>query len=259
MVGYQAESLLAACFEYGITMHSTFTGLAAYCGNLLLHPDDAMRRRAEAWFEKAIDLSARIEATATGGHVGALCVPDWRDEQRCAFLEASLNESLSRLAVRATRASLTGFYVEAMTVEREPSPLDQMEGLCDPGDADHAAIQLCLDVGHQCVFGRDADERDPYTWLRRLGSKSLVVHLQQSDETGNHHWPFTSERNAEGRIEAEAVLAALDASGAENAYLLLEMIHPFETPDDSVLSDLKASVEYWEDALRTHGSVRQGW
>src|SRR6516164_6782631 len=39
----EAERLRAACDAAGLTLHSTFTGLAAYSSNLLLHPDPAAR------------------------------------------------------------------------------------------------------------------------------------------------------------------------------------------------------------------------
>ncbi len=66
------------------------------------------------------------------------------------------------------------------------------------GDADHVPIALCLDVGHMCVPGTSGPDRDPYSWLRELGSVAPVVQLQQSDADGDHHWPFTAERNASG-------------------------------------------------------------
>ena len=37
----QADRVRAACAAAGLTLHSTFTGLAAYSSNLLLHPDPA--------------------------------------------------------------------------------------------------------------------------------------------------------------------------------------------------------------------------
>ena len=53
----EAERLRAACAAVGLTLHSTFTGLAAYSSNLLLHPDPAARERARAWYRRAIDFT----------------------------------------------------------------------------------------------------------------------------------------------------------------------------------------------------------
>ena len=97
------------------------------------------------------------------------------------------------------------------------------------------------------------DDRDPYVWLRELGRAAPVVQLQQSDAEGDHHWPFTPERNAAGRIDADRLLDALDEGGAEDTALILEVIPPFEQEDAGVLDDMLASVEYWREALTRRG------
>jgi D-erythrulose 1-phosphate 3-epimerase len=109
--------------------------------------------------------------------------------------------------------------------------------------------RLGLDVGHQCVPGTTGPDRDPYAWLERLGGRAPVVQLQQSDAAADHHWPFTRQRNATGRIEADQALAALDASGASGTALILQVIPPFEQDDDEVVRELEESVAYWRAAL----------
>jgi hypothetical protein len=104
-----------------------------------------------------------------------------------------------------------------------------------------------------CVPGTVGDERDPYVWARALGTVSPVVQLQQSDAEGDHHWPFTAAANAAGRIEADRLLDALEASGAAEIALILEVIPPFEQDDDAVIADMAASVAYWRDALARRG------
>lgn len=99
-------------------------------------------------------------------------------------------------------------------------------------------------------------ERDPYAWLRALGGRAAVVHLQQSSADGDHHWPFTAACNAAGRIEAGRVLAALEAAGATDAVLVLEVMPPFEAEDGRVLADLRESVAYWRAALSEHATAR---
>jgi hypothetical protein len=58
--------------------------------------------------------------------------------------------------------------------------------------------------------------------------------------------------SATGIIEAARVLAALDASGAADVALILEIIPPFEQDDDQVLDDLRQSVDYWRAGLAEH-------
>jgi hypothetical protein len=121
--------------------------------------------------------------------------------------------------------------------------------LISDGDSGHVPITLCLGVGHQCVPGTTGDDRDPYAWLEQLGGAASVVQLQQSDAQGDHHWPFTSETNALGRISADRVLGALSRSGAQEVALILEVIPPFEADDDVVLHELRQSVDYWRAAM----------
>ena len=245
----QAQRVKDTCARFGLTLHSSFTGLAAYSSNFLLDPDIALRQQAEAWYRSAIAFTAAAGGHATGGHVGAFSVTEWRDAKRRRGREQDLIDSLRRLAAEARTAGLTELYVENLAAAREPSTMDGVARLLTNGDASHVPIKLCLDVGHQCVPGTSGAERDPYAWLERLGSKAPVVQLQQSDAEGDHHWPFTPALNARGRIDADRVLAALDRSGADEVFLILEVIPPFEQDDDQVLDDMVASARYWRDAL----------
>jgi D-erythrulose 1-phosphate 3-epimerase len=245
----QAQRVKQACERFGLSLHSTFTGLAAYSSNLLLDPDPAVRQQAERWYESAIAFTAAVGGRATGGHVGAFSVSDWRDPKRRREREQGLIASLRRLAAEARSAQLSELYIENLAAAREPSTMDGVARLLTDGDPAHVPIRLCLDVGHQCVPGTSGAERDPYVWLEGLGSKAPVVQLQQSDAEGDHHWPFTASFNARGRIEAGRVLDALDRSGAEEVALILEVIPPFEQNDEQVLDDMVASAAYWRDAL----------
>ena len=125
--------------------------------------------------------------------------------------------------------------------------------LLTEGDAERVPIRLCLDVGHMCVPGTTGPDRDPYAWLRELGRAAPVVQLQQSDASGDHHWPFTPARNAAGRIDARHVLAALVDGGVTETALILEVIPAFEQADDEVLDDLERSVDHWREALVASG------
>jgi sugar phosphate isomerase/epimerase len=248
-----AAGVVEVARAHRLELHSTFTGLAAYSDNLLLHPDAEARARAETWFGAAIAYSAALGAHATGGHVGAFSVPDWTDEMRRRELWATLRESLSRLATEARRAGLEYLVVENLAAARAPSTMAMVGELLSPGGPDRTPIRLCLDVGHMCVPGSTGADRDPYAWLRALGPVSPIVQLQQSDTEGDHHWPFTPERNAAGRIDADRVIDALGEGGTLESALVLEIIPSFEQDDAEVLADLRASVDYWRDALERRG------
>jgi len=248
-VSRQATHVRDACTAAELRLHSTFTGLAAYSSNLLLHPDAEARRVAEEWYRRAIRFTAEVGGLATGGHVGAYSVADHRDPDRRAQLDRDLAGALDRLSAEARREGLQALYIENLAAAREPSTMAGVERYLSPGDADHVPIVLCLDVGHQCVPGTSGEERDPYAWLERMGGQAPIVQIQQSDEAGDHHWPFTPETERRGRIVPERVLEALELSGTSEVALILEVIPPFEQDDDQVVRDMVSSAERWREAL----------
>ena len=248
-----AEALARTIASAGLELHSTFTGLAAYSDNLLLGPEPAGRAASAGWFDAAVQWTAAAGGVATGGHVGAFSVADWTDPVRRAKLWADLQASLTGLAGTASNAGLEYLMIENLAAAREPSTMTMIRDLLMTGDEEHVPIRLCLDVGHMCVAGTVGADRDPYAWLRELGRDAPVIQLQQTDPDGDHHWPFTSERNAIGRIDADRILAALEDGAVDETALVLEVIPAFEQDDDAVLDDLVASADYWREALVRHG------
>lgn len=253
----QAAQLRAACARHDLILHSTFTGLAAYSSNLLLHPDPDARRRAVRWYQKVIDFTAEAGAGSTGGHVGAFSVADFADPARQASLEEELRDSLSALAEYGRTRGLTSLMIENLAASREPSTMHGVRSLLHAGDAARVPIVLCLDIGHQCVAGTTGDERDPYEWLQAFATAVHIVQIQQSDANADHHWAFTDEHNREGRIDAGRVLSALASAGDTDIALVLEIIPPFEQADDDVLADLVTSAAYWRQHL-DETSTRRG-
>ena len=248
-----AVAVRHAAMKHGLVVHSTFTGLVAYSANLLMHPDADARRAARIFLHRAITFTARVGGVATGGHVGAFSVADWEEPERRRRRWDDLRAALANLAHDARRAGLDYLVVENLASPREPSTMAMIRELLDDGDDLRVPVRLCLDLGHMCVPGTEGEDRDPYAWLRTFGRLAPMVQLQQSDADGDHHWPFTPERNAQGRIDADRVLDALGESGAEDVALILEVIPPFEQADEAVLDDLAASVGYWREALSRRG------
>ena len=249
----EAQTLVDAAAAGGLTINSTFTGLAAYSSNMLLGAEPSTRGAATAWFRRAIAFTGSIGATATGGHVGAFSVPDWRSDSRRHERWDDLRNALLDLAEDAHHHGLKALMVENLAAAREPSTMAMIRELLTDGDATHVPIRLALDLGHMCVPGTSGEDRDPYAWLRRLGRSAFEIQLQQSDESGDHHWPFTPEFNRAGRIDTDRVIDALGESGVQELALILEIIPAFEQDDDAVLDGLVASVDYWSEALSRRG------
>jgi len=248
-----AEQILEALSRYRLQADTTFTGLAAYSRNLLMHPDPERRRAAMDWYLAVIDLTARLGAKGTGGHVGAMSVPDWRDPGRRADRWSGLRQDLAELAGHAREAGLDYLLVENLASCREPSTIAGLETLLTDGDNEHVPVRLCLDLGHQCVSGTSGPDRDPYAWLQHFGSRLTEVQLQQSDGIADRHWPFSSEWNAVGHIDPGRVLDTLADSGAADVLLVLEVIPAFEQDDAQVIADLRSSAEQWVSALTERG------
>ena len=248
-----AVQIRSALGRYGLCAETMFTGLAAYSLNLLMHPDAARRRAAADWYLRFVDLAARAGARGAGGHVGAMSTPDWLDPARRADRWSGLRQSLAEIAAAAHAAGLEHLLVENLASHREPSTIAGLETLLTGGDAAHAPVRLCLDVGHQCVPGTTGADRDPYAWLAHFGGRLAEVQLQQSDGLADHHWPFTREHGETGIIDPGRVLDTLADAGAEDVLLVLEVVPAFEQDDEQVLADLRASAELWKAALTERG------
>jgi sugar phosphate isomerase/epimerase len=244
----EASRHRTALSKHGLTADSTFTGVNAYSTNLLLHPNRAGRASAQRWYERAIRFTAAIGGRGTGGHVGAYSVPDWSDARRREALNNELRTRLRALAGYSMRAGLSYFAVENLASVREPGTIKQVDALLTARDSEHVPVMVCVDVGHQCVPGMVPPDADPYAWLRHFARKACAIHLQQNDGT-DRHWPFTVERNATGVIDAERVLDALEAGGASDVLLVLEITEPPREPDTAVVDHLRESVAYWAAAI----------
>lgn len=248
----QATDVASACAAYALELHSTFTGLAAYSSNLMLHPDRDFRDRASGLYRRIIDFTAATGARSTGGHIGAFSVQDWADLPRREFLTGELRHRLRHLAEYAKSRGLESLMVENLASIREPSTIDGVVSLLAQGDHDAVPIVLCLDVGHPCASPASPGstmERNLRVWAGHIDPFAPVVQLQQSDGIADRHWPFTTTTNATGIIVPGALLDALDASGATDIALILEVIPPFEADDRTVLSDMAESLSYWRLAL----------
>jgi sugar phosphate isomerase/epimerase len=252
----QAAEIGRACEDYGLTLHSCFTGLGAYNRNLLLAPDSRLREAALEWYRRAFEFSAVLGCSYLGGHLGALSVREFENPELRRERTERLIEMVAKLTDYGRELGLRGFLVEPMPVARElTSTLADTEQLLEAlNDSAELPISLCLDLGHACAYDNEGADRDPYEWLSCFGDISPVIHLQQTDGHSDGHYPFTEQYNSRGIIEASAVLEALQASGLEETALVLEVIHAPEQREEQVLADLEESVNYWKKALEVNRS-----
>ena len=241
--------------EYGIRIFDYYTGLMPHCLNLLSHPDDEVRQQGFRWCEGAIRLATKMGTRGIGGHFDAISVRDWSDAGSYESRIDSLIKSLQALSVMAEQQGQDFILWEQMYVPSEvPFTIEQAEKLYrrvndKPGGV---PVYLTVDVGHSCChnYPHQKQDRDPYTWLKRFASVSPVIHLQQTTAKASCHWPFTTRYNQQGIIEAEKVLEAIEASGSQQNYLMLEIFHPLAASEEQVLAELTESVEYWRKYVK---------
>lgn len=245
--------ILDVAREYGVEIHSAFTGLAAYSFNLLMHPHPGLRADALDWYEKAIDMASKMNVVAVGGHVAAMTWSDYKDEKRRNLLISYLVESLKYLSIVAKSKGLRIFLWEPMPIVREPPcTIVEAKKLLEEVNKGNKGVPVkyCIDLGHACCpWVKDKESLNPYKWLEELGKDSPCIHIQQTDGKADRHWPFTEEYNKVGIIKPEKVIEALEKSGSKENYLFLEIIHPFEYKEDKVIEEIEISVKYWKEYL----------
>ena len=246
-----AEEVLKLAQAHNLFIHSSFTGLAVYSWSQLLHPIASMREAAETWYKRAIDFTARIGATGMGGHIGAFSVQDAHNRERKQMLLEELTTHLSALSRYAAHNGLNHLLFENMAATREFGyNIEEAQELTNLNTQGGVPLILCLDVGHPCALHTGTSSDDYLAWFAVPWQHLPIVHLQQTDRSGDHHWPFSGEYNTQGMIQAEKIIEAIQPwLLVGDVYLFLEPIHPFEAQDAIVLDELRESVAYWRAAL----------
>jgi sugar phosphate isomerase/epimerase len=224
----------------GVTVHSTFIGLAHYSFNQLLHPDPEVRDAAEVWLKRAYRFAANAGALRVGGPVGAIAARrDCRvadDIPKADYQDLIVR--MHRLAEAAKAEGLVELYVEPTPQRREwPWSVAQAVKMAD--DLADAVVPwtYCVDWGHgtfEPLYG--SYRAGMAEWFETLGAKIGAVHIQQSDFQYDRHWDFTEP----GRVDPKEAAALQRANGVE-APVFLEVLYPFERDDASVLDAVKRS------------------
>src|SRR5205085_242309 len=158
---------------------------------------------AMQWYMRAIRFTARLGASGMGGHIGALSARDAANEARKRALIAEMRARLATLARYAAQQGLQFLMFENMAVPREwGHSIEQASSLANLVAPGGVPIVLCLDVGHPCALHTGTASDDYLAWLAHPWPHKPVIHLQQTDRTGDHHWPFTPEYNNQGIVSA---------------------------------------------------------
>jgi D-erythrulose 1-phosphate 3-epimerase len=245
------ETLAARAREaadaYGITIHSAQVGLAMYTYNGLLHPDPDARAAAVEWWHRAFRIAAELGASAMGGPVGALSIPELDEPAVRERRYGELVETMRILAEDARAAGLDALLVEPTPLPREiPSSIAESVRLADDLEGAAVPLQYVLDVGHALfrpLYGSEATLSD---WLEPLAASIGVLHVQNTDFEGDSHWGWPDVR---GRFDVAGFGADVRAAGLSHLPIFLELFDAFEADDAEVLARTRSSVEYCRQSL----------
>jgi len=244
----QIKRILASSIRNDFSIDSIF--LSAFTRvNHIMSPDEQARAIWLDWFKKFFVIGSRLGAKTGGGHFGILTVDSINDPDKYRRTVDAGIKAWRELTYFAGELGYEALIFEPMSIPREfACTISGTKELMEAVNADCGIpLKVCLDVGH----APHPDERDPYTWLLALGKDSPIVHLQQTVPGKSMHWPFTPEYNSEGHIKAEQVIDCLERSGCPEAILVFELYHREHWDTDRrVISDHKASVEYWRQYVR---------
>ncbi len=244
----QVELIVENTQKYGLSITSTF--LSSFTRvNHFMHPDPEQRKAWLAWFKKFADISARMGAKMTGGHPGILTFNDYDNPARREEITSEGIKHWQELSWHCRELGMDCMIFEPMSIPREYANTveETKELLARLNDGAGLPFKLCLDPGH----APHPNDRDPYRWIRELGSVSPIVHIQQTEAGHSRHWPFTKAYNEVGIIHADKVIEALEQSGAEEAELVFEIYHREAWSSEfSIIQDHRESVEYWREYVK---------
>ena len=244
------DEVLAAVESYSLRLRTTFTGSIAYAQNLLAHPNAIFRSQAQQWFEAALDVTGKLGAAGTGGHIGAMSVADYLDPDRRDLVRNGVVEVVRELTQRAAAAGQRYFLWELMPSPRETPhvPAEAIDLLQEVNAGAAVPVMLCFDLGHCCAFDL-AVPGDPHRWLEELLPWTRMVHIQQTDGAGDRHWPFTPEYEKVGIINPQRVVEIARSSPLERVDLVFEIGHSPESEAGRIIDDHKCSVDAWKKWL----------
>jgi D-erythrulose 1-phosphate 3-epimerase len=242
------DAMAKSCVARGVRITSLMTGPSGRL-NHFGHPDPEVRQYYVGWFKRMADIAADLGCPAIGTQYAILT---YRDDEDAARRAVRLREALDCWRAVADHAATRGLgflFWEPMSVAREIGhTIESTAKLQDELDAADLAIPLkpMVDIDHGDVASDKAEDTDPYAWAKIFAKRSPIIHIKQSSMNKGGHWPFTAERNRDGRIVPERLLEAVRAGGGTDNELCMEFsFREREPADRNVIPMTRESVAFW--------------
>lgn len=252
IIDEQIERISQGCELHDINITSTFTGAFTRV-NHLAHPDKKIREYWVNWFKTFVDLSIALGAKSMGSHFGIFTEKDNLDISLRAERRKQNIEGWHEIGKYAKKKGLSFLSWEPMSISREQGEKINAARVLhnDVNKNSPIPFKMCLDVDHGDITSEDSDDTNPYIWLKHFAKEASMIHLKQSSQNKNGHWPFTKIYNQEGKIIPRKILNTLINNGKKNSELLLEISFREREPTDStVIPVLKESVNYWRTLVK---------
>ncbi len=243
-----AERMAKSCAAEGLAVTSMMTGPYGRL-NHFGHPDPEARAHSVAWFKALADVAAELGCPAIGTQYAILTLADYDDTARRELRLADALECWRAVAGHARGRGLTWMFWEPMSVGRElghtQAATRELQAKIDAGALPIPLLPM-VDIDHGDVTSPDPVDTDPYAWARNFATRSPIIHIKQSTMNKGGHWPFTAERNRDGRIQPEPMLAAVREGGSTDNELCLELAWREREPSDrAVVREMRESVAFW--------------
>ncbi len=248
LIRRMTDRMARSCAAADLRVTSMMTGPYGRL-NHFGHPDADARRHSVAWFKTLSDIAADLGCPAIGTQYAILTYRDFDDPARRAAIMAGALDCWREVAEHAGRRGLAYLFWEPMSVGREvghtQADTRRLQAEIDAADLPVPLLPM-VDIDHGDVSSPDPVDIDPYAWARNFATRSPIIHIKQSSANKGGHWPFTAERNREGRIHPEPLMSAVREGGGRDNELCLELAFREREPSDrAVVADTRESVAFW--------------
>lgn len=247
IINKQIKLINSLSGKYKIEINHMFTSAFTRV-NHLAHPDEDIRNYWIKWFCKFADISISLGAVSMGSHFGILTVHDNNNPE---IKKQRFQQSVAgwhKIAEYAAKKGLKYLSWEPMSIPREMGETikeaRKIQNIVNKNIA--IPMKMCFDVDHGDVSSTDARDTDPCEWIKEFKNEITLIHLKQTLVDKGGHWPFTPDKNINGKIIPRKLIEVLKNSGFKDITLLLELSFREREPFESrVIEDIKASIDYW--------------
>lgn len=235
-----ARAYARAFTRAGVTVESSFGGLASYSYNHILAPTPELRDLGRQHLARAIDMTAAMEVPVAGMPFGSFSADDAVAPGKREEIYKKALDIYVGLSRHAKARGLKMLMVEPVPLSTEfPSTAaDALRLMRDLEGATDVPVRLNVDWGHAMfkpLFGDDATMEH---WMAVCGDYIAAYHIQQTDGLYDRHWNFTHD----GLVSPADLSAFWSRYKLKDQTFFLEVVYAFEEPDAIVLSDMKAAM-----------------